>query len=87
MCFFLQSLLNSQELSQTPFCVLGNKIDKPGAASEDELRLGLGLLQHVTYGKEKKSDLTVRPVEVFMCSIVQRMGYAEAFTWLAQFLP
>lgn len=83
----LDVLLSSPELSRTPFCVLGNKIDKREAASEDELRLALGLMQHVTYGKEKKDDVSVRPIEVFMCSIVQRMGYVEAFKWLAQFLP
>lgn len=40
------------ELARTAFCILGNKIDLQGAASEDELRLALGLMHHVTYGKE-----------------------------------
>lgn len=94
----LDLLLNSQELSTTPFSVLGNKIDKAEAASEEELRLGLGLQQHVTYGKEvsqlgcarehmflqRKDDSNVRPVEVFMCSIVKRIGYNEGMLikWL-----
>merc|ERR1711941_239913 len=80
-------LLDEQALSQVPFVVLGNKIDIPTAASEDELRNALGLYSHMTYGRETKKNATgVRPVELFMVSIVKRMGYAEAFQWLAQFL-
>eukprot|EP00929_Paragymnodinium_shiwhaense_P062042 TRINITY_DN3097_c0_g3_i2.p1 TRINITY_DN3097_c0_g3~~TRINITY_DN3097_c0_g3_i2.p1 ORF type:complete len:194 (-),score=80.76 TRINITY_DN3097_c0_g3_i2:281-862(-) len=83
----LQGLLSEQSLSTVPFVVLGNKIDIPVAASEDELRQALGLYAHTTYGKEnKKNDSGVRPVELFMVSIVKRMGYAEAFQWLSQFL-
>ena len=83
----LSGLLDEQALSQVPFVVLGNKIDIPVAASEDELRNALGLYSHMTYGREtKKNTMGVRPVELFMVSIVKRMGYAEAFQWLAQFL-
>jgi len=83
----LQGLLSEQSLQNVPFVVLGNKIDIPVAASEDELRNALGLYSHTTYGREtKKNDSGVRPVELFMVSIVKRMGYAEAFQWLSQFL-
>eukprot|EP00928_Gymnodinium_smaydae_P022692 TRINITY_DN1897_c0_g1_i2.p1 TRINITY_DN1897_c0_g1~~TRINITY_DN1897_c0_g1_i2.p1 ORF type:complete len:223 (-),score=53.60 TRINITY_DN1897_c0_g1_i2:229-810(-) len=83
----LSGLLNEQSLSTVPFVVLGNKIDIPVAASEDELRNVLGLYSHMTYGRETKKNTTgVRPVELFMVSIVKRMGYAEAFQWLSQFL-
>lgn len=34
----LRALLTDEQLSTCPVLVLGNKIDKPGAASEDELR-------------------------------------------------
>ena len=41
----------------------------------------------MTYGRDaKKGDSNVRPVELFMVSVVKRMGYAEAFQWLSQFL-
>jgi len=83
----LTHLLEDQALASVPFVVLGNKIDIPTAASEDELRQVLGLFSHVTYGREvKKNDTGVRPVELFMVSVVKRMGYAEGFQWLSQFL-
>lgn len=34
----LDSLLTDESLANCPVLVLGNKIDRPGAASEDELR-------------------------------------------------
>mmetsp|Transcript_8830 Transcript_8830/g.19401 ORF Transcript_8830/g.19401 Transcript_8830/m.19401 type:complete len:194 (+) Transcript_8830:87-668(+) len=83
----LSHLLEEQSLSQVPFVVLGNKIDIPTAASEDELRHNLGLYSHMTYGREVRKDTNgQRPVEMFMVSVVKRMGYAEAFQWLSQFL-
>jgi len=83
----LSHLLEDQSLASVPFIVLGNKIDIPTAASEDELRNSLGLFGHMTYGREaKKGDSNIRPVELFMVSVVRRMGYAEAFQWLSQFL-
>ena len=39
----LQSLLTDEQISTAPVLVLGNKIDIPGAASEDEIRHVFGL--------------------------------------------
>lgn len=83
----LSNLLQEPGLANVPFVVLGNKIDIPTAASEDELRHNLGLYSHMTYGRDTKPNTSgVRPVELFMVSIVKRMGYAEGFQWLSQFL-
>ncbi|KAF2851939.1 Arf-domain-containing protein [Plenodomus tracheiphilus IPT5] len=80
----LDALLQMEELSKTPFVVLGNKIDHPDAVSEDQLRSVLGLYQ--TTGKGKVALEGVRPVEVFMCSVVMRQGYGEGIRWLSQYV-
>jgi len=83
----LSGLLEDQALANVPFVVLGNKIDIPVAASEEELRYSLGLMAHMTYGRDpKRGQSNVRPVELFMVSVVKGMGYAEAFQWLSGFL-
>merc|ERR1711920_750520 len=87
----LHRLLEEPSLADVPFVVLGNKIDIPVAASEDELRQSLQLYHHMTSGRDsckdtKKGVSAARPVELFMVSVARRMGYAEGFQWLSQFL-
>ena len=82
----LDGLLSDDSLATVPFLVLGNKIDIPQAASEDELRHHLGLTGYTT-GKGKVAlQENIRPIEVFMCSVVRRMGYGEGFRWLSQYI-
>ncbi|KAI1452784.1 ADP-ribosylation factor family-domain-containing protein [Annulohypoxylon moriforme] len=69
----LAALLAVDELEDVPFLILGNKIDNPFAVSEDELRYRLDI-GHVMY----------RPIELFMCSVVERQGYGNGLRWLAQ---
>ena len=49
-CCTLQSLLTDEQVANAPILVLGNKIDKHGAASEEEIRHWFGL-HNLTTGK------------------------------------
>ena len=65
------------ELEKVPIVVLGNKIDKTGAVPEHELRSVLGIQEFGTGN---------RPVQIFMCSVAKKIGYAEGFKWLSNYL-
>lgn len=82
----LDLLLRSEELAKTPFVILGNKIDLPRACSEEELATAMGLTGLLTGKLTKVTDPTVRPMELFSCSVVQKIGYGDGFRWLAQYL-
>jgi len=82
----LDELLQLEDLKETPFLILDNKIDIPGCASEEDIRASLGIVQ--TWGKHIGGQRIpgVRPIEVFPCSVVKRMGVKEGFNWVAQFI-
>ena len=83
----LDSLLADDQVSNCPVLVLGNKIDKPGAASEDEILEVFNLYGQTTgKGKVSRSELCARPLELFMCSILKRQGYGEGLDWVSQYL-
>jgi len=83
----LESLLTDEQLSNCPVLILGNKIDRPGAAGEDELRQLFGLYGQTTgKGTVSRAELHGRPLELFMCSVLKRQGYGEGFRWISQYL-
>lgn len=83
----LDGLLSDDSLVNVPFLVLGNKIDIPYAASEEELKYYLGLSSFTTgKGTVKLDGSNLRPMEVFMCSVVRKMGYGEGFKWVSQYI-
>ncbi|CAM0910422.1 unnamed protein product [Alopecurus aequalis] len=83
----LDALLSEETLAHVPFLVLGNKIDLPGAMPERDLCYYLGLVNYTTgKGHVNLAGNGRRPIEVFMCTIVRKMGYGEGFRWLTQYI-
>ncbi|XP_077960582.1 small COPII coat GTPase SAR1A isoform X1 [Gasterosteus aculeatus] len=85
--FCLQALMTDETISNVPVLILGNKIDRPEAVSEDGLRGMFGLHGQTTgKGKVSLKELNLRPMEVFMCSVLKRQGYGDGFRWLSQYI-
>lgn len=83
----LDSLMADEQLASCPILILGNKIDLPGAVSEDWVRQYFGLYGQTTgKGSVCSKDLQTRPMELFMCSVLKRQGYGEGFRWLANYI-
>ncbi|VDN58763.1 unnamed protein product [Dracunculus medinensis] len=83
----LESLLADEQVANCPVLILGNKIDKQNAIGEDQLKWHLGIMNLTTgKGQIARADLSTRPLEVFMCSVLRRQGYGEGFRWLSQYL-
>lgn len=83
----LESLMQDEQVAGCPILVLGNKIDKPTAISEEQLKAVLGIYGLTTgKGQVSRSELSTRPLETFMCSVLKRQGYGEGFRWLAQYI-
>ena len=74
----LDSVLNTPELANIPIAILANKIDKNGAVSEEEIRKSLDI--NGLFSKD------IRPMELFMCSVSKKVGYANAFNWISNYL-
>jgi GTP-binding protein SAR1 len=74
----LDSVLNTPELQNIPIAILANKIDKNGAASEEEIREALDISG--LFSKD------TRPMDLFMCSVIRKIGYSKALEWLSGYL-
>lgn len=83
----LDALLGDETICNVPVLVLGNKIDRPEAISEGGLRGAFALDGQVTgKGNVSLKELNVRPLEIFMCSVLKKQGYGEGFRWLSQYI-
>uniref|UniRef100_A0A8V0YIL5 small monomeric GTPase n=1 Tax=Gallus gallus TaxID=9031 RepID=A0A8V0YIL5_CHICK len=83
----LDSLMTDETIANVPILILGNKIDRPEAISEERLREMFGLYGQTTgKGNIPLKELNARPLEVFMCSVLKRQGYGEGFRWMAQYI-
>lgn len=85
---FDKLLMDSNIPFEVPIVVLGNKIDKDGALSEAQFREVFYLMQTTGKGERTHGKLPseTRPIEVFMCEIINRRGYSHALKWAIQFI-
>lgn len=68
----LDSLMTDETIANVPILILGNKIDRPEAISEERLREMFGLYGQTTgKGNVSLKELNARPLEVFMCSVLK----------------
>ena len=81
----LDGILREQMTEKCPVLILGNKIDIPSAASEEQIKEYFNLYSHTTGKKNDKytEESKMRAVEIFMCSILKKQGYGEGLRWLA----
>eukprot|EP01094_Clydonella_sp_ATCC50884_P010242 TRINITY_DN19809_c0_g1_i1.p1 TRINITY_DN19809_c0_g1~~TRINITY_DN19809_c0_g1_i1.p1 ORF type:complete len:201 (+),score=61.39 TRINITY_DN19809_c0_g1_i1:34-603(+) len=77
----LHELMKDENLARTPFLILGNKEDITGAVSRQELIGALELPESELGNNSQYADL--RSAQVFMCSLVEGTGVAEAIDWLS----
>ncbi|KAJ8013567.1 hypothetical protein DPEC_G00031110 [Dallia pectoralis] len=83
----LDALLADETILAVPVLVLGNKIDRSEAISEGVLRGAFALDGQCTgKGNVSLKELQVRPLEVFMCSVLKKQGYGDGFRWLSQYI-
>ncbi|XP_058614483.1 cation channel sperm-associated protein 3-like isoform X1 [Onychostoma macrolepis] len=78
----LDALMTDETIGNVPILILGNKIDKPEAISEEKLREIFGLYGQTTgknmccvQGCVPVGELETRALELFMCSVTERRGY------------
>ena len=81
----LDNVRSLPELKKIPKVVFGNKCDRKEALEEQQFRDRLGLEYHKTKGKDAASynPQAEDNLEVFMCSVKLRAGYADGFDWLS----
>lgn len=81
----LEALMNDPNIGNIPFLILGNKIDADGAVPQDVLCNQLGIY-NMTPEDVTSVPAGMRPIRVFMCSVKNKVGYAQGFRWLSKFI-
>lgn len=81
----LDNLLSDESLKTVPFLILGNKIDRETAVSQEVLCSALGLY-NMTPADATSVPPGQRPFRLFMCSVKNKSGYAQGFRWLSKFI-
>lgn len=82
----LDNLLLDEQIENVPVLILGNKIDRNTAVSEDQLK-HMFALRTTGKGQVPLSQLGgARPTELFMCSVLKKQGYGDGFRWLGQYM-
>jgi len=74
----LHALLNEEALADCVLVILANKTDLKGSLSREELIEVLDL-KDIDLG----NDNAERIVQLFRCSLVEGVGFIDAFKWLA----
>ncbi|CAI4232451.1 unnamed protein product [Auanema sp. JU1783] len=74
-------LVENEDVILTPVLIVGTKCDLGYSMTSTDF---CHLLDVTCTGKSDDSmlDITIRPLEFFRCSVVQRTGIGEAFHWL-----
>ncbi|XP_069124065.1 small COPII coat GTPase SAR1-like isoform X2 [Argopecten irradians] len=84
----LTRILEDPEIPPIPLLILGNKTDKGDAIGKEELIMKFGLHRHLfkeeIYQRTEKDTSPRRECQLFMCSILKKQGYGDAFRWLAK---
>ncbi|KAK3089019.1 hypothetical protein FSP39_000174, partial [Pinctada imbricata] len=90
----LTAVLEDDLISDIPVLILGNKTDKRESIGMENLIQQLDIRRHLTkmndglysYNKEDKYHRKGE-CKLFMCSMLKREGYGDAFRWLANQIP
>ena len=80
-------VIGTPDLGDIPILILGNKVDKKGSVTEEELRQAFGLINQTPYGMEPVNSIQGKPIKLLMCAIAKKFGFMEGFEWLEKVIP